>query len=74
MENLPSTKDGQASKLYLKLSVQQDASAFAFEVTEDDFERNLSWLNTNQCLVVFSDGYVRPTSAGLYGYGILKKY
>ena len=74
MENLPDTRDGRVSRLFLKISVQQDASAFGSDVTDNQFDKNLSWLNSNQCLVVFEDKYVQATSAGLYGFGILKKY
>ena len=74
MENLPSTRDAQVSKLFLKLAVQQDASSFSDDIPEEQFNKILSWLNSNQCLVVFQDKYVQATSAGLYGFGILKKY
>ena len=74
MENLPNTPQGQASKIYLKIAVQQDASAFSETVTEDDFDRNLSWLNSQQCLVVFRDGFVKATASGLNGYGLLNNY
>ena len=74
MENLPSTRDGQVSKLFLRLAVQQDASSFNEDISDEQFDKNLSWLNSNQCLVVFQDKYVQATSAGLYGFGIIKKY
>lgn len=74
MENLPNTPKGQASKLFLKIAVQQDASAFGDNVSDDDFDRNLSWLNSQQCLVVFQDGFVRPTASGLNGFGLINNY
>tara|TARA_R100000005_G_C4846828_1_gene115346 strand:+ start:295 stop:519 length:225 start_codon:yes stop_codon:yes gene_type:complete len=74
MENLPNTPRGQASKTYLKIAVQQDASAFSENVSDDDFDRNLSWLNSQQCLVVFRDGFVRPTASGLNGFGLIDNY
>lgn len=74
MENLPNTPEGQASKIYLKIAVQQDASAFSQDVSNEDFDRNLSWLNTQQCLVVFQDGFVRATASGLNRYELINKY
>ena len=74
MENLPSTPQGRASKTYLKIAVQQDARAFGEDVTSDSFERNLSWLNSNQCLVVFRDGFVKVTAKGLNGFGLINYY
>jgi len=74
MENLPNTPEGQASKIYLKIAVQQDASAFSENVSGDDFDRNLSWLNSQQCLVVFQDGFVRATASGLNRYELINKY
>ena len=74
MENLPDTRKGRVSRLFLRIAVQQDASAFSEDVSDDQFNRNLSWLSTNQCLVIFDNKYVQATSAGLYGFGILKKH
>ena len=74
MENLPNTPRGQASKIYLKIAVQQDASAFSESITDDDFDRNLSWLNSQQCLVVFRDGFVKATASGLNCYGLINNY
>tara|TARA_B100000989_G_scaffold277970_1_gene239337 strand:+ start:383 stop:637 length:255 start_codon:yes stop_codon:yes gene_type:complete len=74
MENLPNTPEGQASKIYLKIAVQQDASAFSQDISNEDFDRNLSWLNTQQCLVVFRDGFVRATASGLNRYELINKY
>ncbi len=74
MENLPNTPEGQASKIYLKIAVQQDASAFSQDVSNEDFDRNLSWLNTQQCLVVFHEGFVRATASGLNRYELINKY
>tara|TARA_B100000989_G_C19346238_1_gene387106 strand:- start:254 stop:478 length:225 start_codon:yes stop_codon:yes gene_type:complete len=74
MENLPNTPNGQASKIYLKIAVQQDASSFSENVSDDDFNRNLSWLNSQQCLVVFRDGFVKATASGLNSYKLLNKY
>ena len=74
MENLPDTREGRVSRLFLKIAVQQDASAFNEDISDNQFNRNLSWLNTNQCLVLFEDKYIQATAAGLYGFGILKKY
>ena len=70
MENLPATKEGQASKIYLKISVQQDAKALGENLTDEQFYKNLSFLNTQQMLVIFQDGFVRPTQAGLRGFNL----
>ena len=74
MENLPNTPKGQASKIYLRIAAQQDASAFGENITDDDFERNLFWLNSQQCLVVFRDGFVRATASGLNRYELINNY
>ena len=74
MENLPNTPKGQASKIYLKIAVQQDASAFGDHISDEEFRRNLSWLNSQQCLVVFQDGFVRPTASGLNRYELINNY
>jgi len=70
MENLPGTIAGQASKIYLKIAVQQDAKVLGEEVTDEQFRDNLSALSAQQMLVVFQDGFVRPTNAGLRGFNL----
>lgn len=70
MENLPAVPNGKVSKLFLKISVLQDASGFAQDITEDDFERNLSALNSLQALVIFEDNYIQATACGLRGFNL----
>ena len=70
MENLPSSETAQASKIYLKIAVQQDAKSLGGMVSDRQFRDNLSALNSLQMLVVFEDGFVRPTRAGLKGFNL----
>ena len=70
MENLPSSESAQASKIYLKIAVQQDAKSLGGMVSDRQFRDNLSALNSLQMLVVFEDGFVRPTRAGLKGFNL----
>ncbi len=68
MQNLPTTIDGQASKIYLKIAVQQDALSLGDTVSDQQFREMLYELNRHQMLIVFEDGFVKPTTAGLRGY------
>ena len=72
MENLPNTERGQATKIYLEIAVEQDLKSLGYEYCSQQFNRNLNSLHDMQHLVVFTDGWIRPTRAGLgrqYGSG-----
>jgi len=68
MQNLPTTTNGQSSKIYLKIAVQQDALTLGESVSDQQFRDMLTELNTRQMLVVFEDGFVKPTMAGIHGF------
>ena len=65
MENLPNTEKGQASKIYLEIAVEQDLKSLGYQYCPQQFNRNLNRLHDMQYLVIFTDGWIRPTHAGL---------
>ena len=67
MENLPSTERGQATRIYLEIAVEQDLKSLGYEYCSQQFNRNLNRLHDMQHLVVFTNGWIRPTQAGLKG-------
>lgn len=70
MENLPRTERSQTTKLYLEIAVEQDLKSLGYEYCSQQFQRNLNELHDTQCLVVFTNGWVRPTNCGLNGYNL----
>ena len=67
MENLPNTSQGQATKIYLEIAVEQDLKSLGYEYCTQQFNRNLNRLHDMQYLVVFTDGWIKPTACGLKG-------
>ena len=65
MENLPDTERAQATRIYLEIAVEQDLKSLGYEYCSQQFNRNLNSLHDMQHLVVFTDGWIRPTQAGL---------
>ena len=65
MENLPDTERAQATRIYLEIAVEQDLKSLGYEYCSQQFNRNLNKLHDMQYLVVFTDGWIRPTRAGL---------
>ena len=67
MENLPNTDRAQATRIYLEIAVEQDLKSLGYEYCSQQFNRNLNKLHDMQHLVVFTDGWIRPTACGLKG-------
>lgn len=65
MENLPNTERGQTTRIYLEIAVEQDLKSLGYEYCTQQFNRNLYRLHDMQHLVVFTDGWIRPTAFGL---------
>ncbi len=67
MENLPNTSDGQATRTYLEIAVEQDLKSLGYEYCSQQFSRNLNMLHDMQYLVMFTNGWIKPTTYGLQG-------
>ena len=70
MENLPGVERGEASLIYLRIAVTQDLKSLGGEFEEEQFQRCLNQLHDNQSLFLFSNGWVKPTRAGLAGFNL----
>ena len=70
MENLPGTDKGEASLIYMRISVQQDLKSLGKTFEEAQFQRCLNELHDAQSLFLFTNGWVKPTQAGLIGFNL----
>ena len=70
MENLPRVEKGECTRTYLEIAVQQDLKSLGYEFCSQDFNRNLNQLHDWQHLVIFTNGWIKPTRAGLSSRGI----
>ena len=70
MENLPGTEKGEASLTYIRIAVQQDLKSLGREFEEKQFQRCLNQLHDKQSLFLFTNGWVKPTQAGLIGFNL----
>lgn len=70
MENLPETSKGKASLIYVRIAVQQDMKSLDKTYDESQFQRCLNELHDAQSLFLFTNGWVRPTKAGLIGFNL----
>ena len=70
MENLPGVERGEASLIYLRISVTQDLKSLGGDFSEVQFQKCLRELHDTQRLFMFSNGWVRPTKSGLVAFGI----
>ena len=70
MENLPATDRGQTTRIYLEVAVEQDLKSLGEVYCPQQFTRNLNELHDTQCLVMFTNGWIKPTRCGLKGFGL----
>lgn len=70
MENLPQVEKGECTRTYLEIAVHQDLKSLGYEFCSQDFNRNLNQLHDWQHLVIFTNGWIKPTRAGLSSRGI----
>ncbi len=70
MENLPGTDRGEASLIYMRIAVQQDMKSLGRDYDEAQFQRCLNELHDAQSLFLFTNGWVKPTQAGLIGFNL----
>ena len=70
MENLPGTDKGEASLIYMRIAVQQDIKSLGMSYEEEQFRRCLDELHDAQSLFLFTNGWVKPTQAGLRSYNL----
>ena len=70
MENLPGTDKGEASIIYMRIAVQQDLKSLGQEYEEERFQKCLNELHDAQSLFLFTNGWVKPTQAGLLGFNL----
>lgn len=70
MENLPATDKGEASLIYMRIAVQQDMKSIGKTYDEAQFLKCVNELHDEQSLFLFTNGWVKPTQAGLLGFNL----
>ena len=70
MENLPQVEKGQTTRTYLEIAVEQDLKSLGHKFCIQDFNRNLYQLHDQQQLFIFTNGWIKPTTAGLRSYSV----
>ena len=68
MENLPQVDRGETTRTYLEIAVEQDLKSLGHKFCIQDFNRNLNQLHDHQYLFIFTNGWIKPTRAGLCAY------
>ena len=68
MENLPQVEKGETTRTYLEIAVEQDMKSLGYKFCIQDFNRNLYQLHDRQHLFIFTNGWIKPTQAGLCSY------
>ena len=71
MENLPHSDRAQTTRIYLEIAVEQDLKSLGQSYCQQEFSRSLNELHDAQYLVVFTNGWIKPTACGLKGYNLV---